>query len=219
MKIGSYGDIIFEVSDKKAQTFKDFERSGSARWNDHEIIGMKSKSEFSGPGLDDLSITILLKAELGVNPIKQIEKLRAMKDGGKVAPFIVGDKPISKNYWSIQQMSESHKVIDSKGNTMSAEVSLSLKEYVIKIKKKKAKTSKNKTKSASSSTKKKTLGKIEITVKSVHIRSGASTSAKGIGYAYKGDTLTVYSEKNGWYSLGKGKYITASSKYSTLKKG
>lgn len=218
-QIGSYGGVIFTVSHKKTLTFKDFERTGAARWNDHEIIGMKPKSEFSGSGLDDISITILLKAELGINPIKQIEKLRIMKDTGKVAPFIIGGKPISKNYWSIQQMVESHKVIDNKGNILSSEVTLNLKEYVIKIKKKKPKTSNKKAKIASSSKNKKTLGKMTITVKSVHIRSGPSTSAKVIGYAFNGDTLIVLSEKNGWYSLGKGKYITANSKYSTLKKG
>ncbi|WP_441344725.1 SH3 domain-containing protein [Pseudomonas sp. FW305-BF6] len=51
------------------------------------------------------------------------------------------------------------------------------------------------------------------------MRSGPSASAKVVGYVYKGDTLTVLSVKNGWYSLGQGKYITANSAYSDLKKG
>ncbi|MEK3976050.1 SH3 domain-containing protein [Psychrobacillus sp. FSL K6-1267] len=58
-----------------------------------------------------------------------------------------------------------------------------------------------------------------ITVKSVHIRSGPSASAKVLGYAFKGQKLDVKSLKNGWYSLGQGKYITANSAYSSLKKG
>lgn len=219
-KIGSYGDIVFEVSKKKTQTFNEFEREGSTRWNDHEIINLKPISEFNGPNLDEISITITLKAELGINPVKQIEKLRAMKDKGKAAPFIIGGKTISKNNWVIDRMTESHKVIDNKGNTLTAEVTLSLREYVIKPKKKKKTVSKKKASSAStSSKKKKTLGKIKIIVKSVHIRSSPSTSGKVLGYAFNGDTLTVYSVKNGWYSLGKGKYITANSKYSTLEKG
>jgi phage protein U len=217
-KIGSFGEIVFEVSPKKTQTFNDFERSGSARWNDHEIIGQKPKSEFSGPGLEEISYVILLKVELGIDPIKQIEKLRKMRDTGKVAPLIIGGKPVSQNYWSIQQLRESHKTVDSKGNILIAEVNVSLKEYYVKQKKiKNIKT--NSTTNSSSSSNGKSLGRITIKAKSVNIRSGPSSTSKAIGYAYKGNILTVQSEKNGWYSLGQGKYITSSSEYSTLKKG
>lgn len=218
-KIGSFGDIVFEVSNKRTQTFKEFERSGTARWNDHEIIRKKPKSEFSGPGLEEISMTILLKAELGINPNKQLEKLRKMRDTGKVAPFIMGGKPISQNYWSIQQLNESYKTVDSKGNILVAEVTMSLKEYYMKQNKTVLKKTTVAPKNKATTTNKKTLGKMTITVKSVNIRSEPSTSSKVIGYAYQGDTFTVYSEKNGWYSLGQGKYITSSSSYSTLKKG
>lgn len=217
-KIGSYGDVVFEVSTKKTKTFKDFERSGSARWNDHEIIGKKPKSEFAGPGLEEINFTILFKVELGVNPLKEIEKLRMMKDTGKVASFIIGGKPISQNYWSIQQTSESYKVVDNKGNILAAEVSVDLKEYYVKPQKAKRKK-KPTSKATTSTSSKKKLGKITIKVKSVNIRSGPSTSYKVLGYAFKGKTLTVYSEKNGWYSLGNGKYISSNLAYSTLKKG
>jgi phage protein U len=218
-KIGSFGDIVFEVSNKKTLTPKDFDRNGSARWNDHEIIGHKPKSEFSGPGLEEVSFTLILKAELGINPTKQLEKLRKMRDTGKVAPFIIGGKPISQNYWSIQQLSESYKTIDNEGNILSAEVNVSLKEYYVKKKKATSQKVAPVKKTSAAPSKNKTLGKVTITVKSINIRSGPSTSSKVIGFAYKGDTFTTLSEKNGWYSLGQGKYITSSSQYSTLKKG
>jgi phage protein U len=215
-KIGSYGNVVFEVSSKRTKTFKDFERSGSARWDDHEIIGKKPKSEFVGPDLEEISFTILFKAELGINPEKELAKLRSMRDSGKAASFIVGGKPISKNYWSVQQLSESHKAVDHKGNILEAEVSVDLKEYYVKPKSRKP-TKKPPTKKPP--TKKKPLGKITIKVKVVNIRSGPSTKYKILGRAYKGKTYTVYSLKNGWYSLGNGKYIIANSAYSTFKKG
>lgn len=217
-KIGSFGEIVFEVSPKKTLTFSEFQRSGSARWNEHEIIGLKPKSEFNGPGLEEISFTILLKAELGVNPSKQLTKLRNMRDTGKVSSFVIGGKPISNNYWSIQQLSESHKVVDNKGNILVAEVSITLKEYVIKKSTTSTKATTKSVKTTTPSTKK-TLGKITIKVKSVHIRSGPGISYKVLGYTFNQDTLTVYSENNGWYSLGQGRYITANSAYSTLKKG
>lgn len=218
-KIGSFGEIVFEVSPKKTKTFSDFERSGSARWIDHEIIGQKPKSEFNGSNLEEISFTILFSASLGIHPEKELKKLRKAKDTGKVAPFISGGKPISENYWSIQEIREAHKTIDNMGNTLLVEVTIDLKEYVVKKKKPAKKTMKSVKKTTTTASNKKTLGKMTITVKSVHIRSGPSASAKVVGYAFKGDSLTVYSVKNGWYSLGQGKYITASSAYSTLKKG
>ncbi|KYD02630.1 hypothetical protein B4102_0224 [Heyndrickxia sporothermodurans] len=217
-KIGSFGDIVFETSTKKKLTFNEFERSGSARWNDHEIIGQKPKSEFSGPGLDEINITILLRAELGINPKKQLDKMRSMKDKGTAKSFVLGGKAISSNYWVIQQLVESYKTVDNRGNILTSEVTLSLKEYVIN--KKKAPKKKPKKKSTTTSKKKKkTLGVITIKVKSVHIRSGPGTKYKVLGYAFNKNKLTVYSKKNGWYSLGKGRYITANSAYSTFKKG
>lgn len=199
-------------------TFNNFERNGTARWSDHELIQNKSRSQFEAPGLEEVTYTVLLKAELGINPLKQIEKLREMKDTGKTAQMLIGRKPISQNQWSIQSMRERYNTIDNQGNILSAEVDLSLKEYVIKKKATKSKKPAPKTSSTPSKAKK-ALGKITIKVKSVHIRSGPTTSAKVVGYAYKGNTLPVYSMGNGWYSLGQGKYITANAAYSTLKKG
>ncbi|CDX01306.1 Phage P2 GpU [Desulfitobacterium hafniense] len=135
-KIGSFGDVVFEVSEKKTLTFTNFERKGSARWSDHEVLNYKPISEFMGPSLEEINFTILLKAELGTNPLKELERLRDMRDTGKVASLVIGEKPISQNQWSIQQLNESYKKIDSKGNVLSVEVNLTLKEYYTKKKNK-----------------------------------------------------------------------------------
>ncbi|MEK3976051.1 phage tail protein [Psychrobacillus sp. FSL K6-1267] len=134
-KIGSLGGIVFEVSSKKNYTFKDFSRSGSARWNEHEIIASKPISEFLGADLEEITFTIILKAEFGVNPLKQLEIMRKIRDTGKTAPFVLGGKPLSINHWSIRQISETHKTVDNKGNVLNVEATLTLKEYVIRKKK------------------------------------------------------------------------------------
>lgn len=219
-KIGSYAGIIFEVSDKKILTFDKFERTTEPRWNEHRVLHNKPLSEFEGPGADDISITILLKAEFGVHPEKQMAKIREVARKGRHFPFVIGGKPISSNNWFIKKAIEQHKNIDSLGNVMQIEVQLDLHEYPKIIVATKKKTVSNVKKASTTSSKaKKTLGKITITVKSVNIRSGPGTNNKVLGYAFKNDQLTVYSVKNGWYSLGGGKYITADSKYSNLKKG
>lgn len=216
-KIGSFGDVIFEVSQKKILTFKELEMKSSAKWDEHSIHRNKAKLEFDGPGLIDLNYTILLRAEQGINPMKEIAKLERIKNKGEAHLFILGQKPLAPNKFVIVDTSVDLKNIDQKGNILSAEVTLSLKEYV-ESKSTVKKTTTNTQKKTTTSNKK-SLGTITITVKSVHIRNGPGVNNKVLGYATNGQKLTVYEVKNGWYSLGGGKYITASSSYSTLKKG
>ncbi|WKT76945.1 phage tail protein [Lysinibacillus fusiformis] len=216
-KIGSFGDVIFEVSQKKTLTFNDLEMKSSAKWDEHSIHRNKAKLEFDGPGLIDLSYSLLLRAELGINPMKEIAKLDRMKNKGEAHLFILGQKPIAPNKFVITDSSAGLKNIDQKGNVLSAEVTLSLKEYVDSKSQVKKTTTNTQKKAATGN--KKSLGTITITVKSVHIRNGPSVNNKVLGYAMNGQKLTVYEEKNGWYSLGGGKYITASNLYSALKKG
>lgn len=215
--IGSFGDVIFEVSTNKLLTFNDLEKKSSAKWNEHDIQGNKAKLEFNGPGLIDISYRLLLRAEHGINPLKEIAKLEGMQNKGEAHHFILGQKPIAPNKFVIADVSSGLRNIDPNGNVFSAEVTVSLKEYVdSKVPVKKTTTNTQK-KTATSN--KKSLGTMTITVKSVHIRNGPSIKHKVLGYAMENQKFTVYEEKNGWYSLGGGKYITASNSYSTLKKG
>ncbi len=215
--IGSFGDVIFEVTTDKILTFNDLEKKSSAKWNEHDIQGNKAKLEFNGPGLIDASYSLLLRAEQGINPLKEIAKLERMQNKGEAYHFILGQKPIAPNKFVITDITSGLRKIDQMGNVLSAEVTVSLKEYVesrVLIKKTTANTQQKAT-----SSNKKSLGTMTITVKSVHIRNGPSVKHKVLGYAMKDQKFIVYEEKNGWYSLGGGKYITASNSYSTLKKG
>ncbi|BAQ11439.1 p2 family protein [Bacillus sp. OxB-1] len=216
--IGSYGEVVFEVSPKKMLSFSELEKNNRSRWAEHEIQGQKAKLEFEGAGLDDLKYKLLLRAENGINPMKEMAKLEKMNDRGMAAHFILGNKPIAPNKFVITELSEALKNIDQLGNILSAEVTVSLKEYVegkVQVKK----TTSNTKLAPSTVSSKPKVGTMTITVKSVHIRSGPGANHKIIGYAMKGDKFTVLDEKNGWYSLGGGKYITASGQYSSLKKG
>lgn len=216
--IGSFGDVIFEVSKDKMLTFNDLEKKSSGRWNEHSIAGNKAKLEFDGPGLADLNYNILLRAEHGINPMKQVSRLERMQNRGEAHHFILGQKPIMINKLVVMDLTEKLRNIDQQGNVFTIEVTVSLKEYV-ESKTPVKKTTTNGKQTAAAGNSKKTLGTITITVKSVHIRSGPGTKNKVLGYAMKNDKLTVYEEKNGWYSLGGGKYITSNKSYSTLKKG
>lgn len=218
--IGSYAGIVFEINDLKNVTYSDFKRETIPRWDTHDILQNKPLPEFRGPGVDEISLQIKFRADFGVDPEKEMAKLREFARKGHTSLFIRGNQPISVNHWVITKATEVHKVIDNKGNVISMDVELSLMEYPKSDIQSSKKTIKPpQVKIASSNSSLKPIGKMIITVKSVHIRSGPGVNYKVLGYAFKGDTLTVYGEKNGWYSLGGGKYITANNKYSKFVKG
>lgn len=214
--IGSYGDVTFEVSSDKILSFGELDKSNRPRWSEHAILNNKAKLEFEGPGLTELSYTILLRAENQVNPAKELLKLKRMADGGKAAHFLLGSKPITDDPLVITELSEGIKRVDSYGNIFSVEVRLNLKEYVIEKTEEKKTISSVRPPAAPSN---RNLGVLTITTKSVHIRSGPGVNHKVVGYAMKGDKLTVTAVKNGWYALGGGRYMTANGAYSSLKKG
>ena len=74
--IGTLGrKIIFEVSDNRVLTFESMSREVSGRWTKHEVLGVKPKSEFLGPGCQTVNMTIHLSAALGVKPRRILDKI------------------------------------------------------------------------------------------------------------------------------------------------
>lgn len=129
MYVGYMGDIPFIASDKYLLTPSETSRAISSRWADHELIGQKPVSQFVGANLEELSFKITLSAEHGVNPKLQIEKLKNLVDTGTVFPVILGDSPISENYWRLESFSVDDSYYTATGHLMQTEVSVKLKEY------------------------------------------------------------------------------------------
>ncbi|MCE4044551.1 phage tail protein [Lysinibacillus fusiformis] len=218
--IGTFGDLVFEVSRDKVHTFDNLNRTTEARYTKHAIKHQKPIMEFDGPEVDPITFDMVLRADLGVNPIKELDKWRDYVRKGKRAVLIIGNRPFSNNAFVITKINETYKNIDNRGNVLSIEATVDMMEYPITIKTTKKttqNTAKKATASNSSNTAKKKSGTITITVQSVNIRNGPGTSYKILGIASKNNTLTVYEKKGDWYHLGSGKYITASTKYSTFK--
>lgn len=129
-QIGSFGSVVFEVSDDYIRTFDDYSRKASARLAVHDIIGQKPVIEFLGPGLGELSFTVSLYAFYGVNPKDEADALRDMCESGETAFFIVNGAPVSENKWLLESVDEKAKRYDGRGNIIVSTLSLTLKEYV-----------------------------------------------------------------------------------------
>lgn len=131
MAIGSLGKTItFEVSDKKVLTFTNLSRTVKGRWTQHNIVESKPKSEFLGPDLDGITFKISLSAMHGVKPRKTLEKIEKAVQKGTVMNFVVGGKKVGGNSWVITAVSEAWNCVYSKGEIVTADVTLTLQEYV-----------------------------------------------------------------------------------------
>lgn len=129
--LGTLGDITFRVSAyNDIYTFDDFSLNASSRTAQHDIIGEKALTEYLGPGLQEVSMKIKLCAQWGVNPVNEAEKLIDYCESGTILTFTAGGRKVGKNKWLITSVGETVKYYDNAGNILSAELAISMKEYV-----------------------------------------------------------------------------------------
>lgn len=117
------------MSAKKIRTFDDFKRKTSAKFAEHEIVGLKSKLEFVAPGLDEISFQVIFSAFHGLNPLKETDQLREIVQKGEYNALVIGGKVLGN--FIIDSISESWKHVDNLGNVLYIAVDLSLKEYIV----------------------------------------------------------------------------------------
>ncbi len=131
--VGSFGSVVFEVSSQKVRTFTGFTRGGSGRWSDHEVVNLKPLSEFAGPGLEEISFSVRLDVQHGVIPRDELANLREIRDTGRAEILIIGGEPVTWNLWTLQSIQENHKTHTGDGKLAQADVSLTLKEYIVGV--------------------------------------------------------------------------------------
>lgn len=214
--LGSFIGVVFEVSNKRINTFNNFTRSGDASYEKHNIKGSKPLLEFDGDDIETATFDIKLSKSLGVNPLNELEKWKVARRRGYRGIFLIGKKPISANTYVISKITENHTTYDANGDVVTIELSIEIMEYPEPTLAAKMKA-KVKPKNSTAPAAKKQKGTVTITVKSVHIRNGPGVKNKVIGYAMRNDSYKVYGTKNGWYDLGGGKYMTGDKAYSKYK--
>ena len=127
--MAKWGGITFKVNANKTLTFHDMKRSYSGKWEEHPIIGKRPKLEFKGPGMDEITIEVILDAELGVKPRSVMKKFREAAKKGKVAYFYVGGKKVAKYKFYLESGTEHWKEIWNKGELVRSTAELTFKEY------------------------------------------------------------------------------------------
>lgn len=129
MFVGSFGELVFEVSSYKVLTFRDFKREGGAKYATHEVIGNPPMLEFLHREPEKLSLEIDLVADLGVSPEEEIQRISDMCNNGEANYLIFGGQVYGDCEWVIESYSESVKYFGADGETIASKVSLKLTEY------------------------------------------------------------------------------------------
>ena len=127
--MAKWGNITFKVNSGKVFSFKNMKRSYSAKWAAHEIIGKRPKMEFQGPQMDEITLEVILDAELGVKPRATMKKFRSAAKNGSVAYFYVGGKKVAKHKFYIASGTENWAEIWNKGELVRATASITFGEY------------------------------------------------------------------------------------------
>lgn len=128
-KIGTLGEIIFSVSDRKVQTFDDLSIETGAKYYTHDRHLNKPLLEFGGMENDKLSFTMYHSVFLGVNPEKQIKKIDEYMKNGEVLTLIIGGKKFGGK-WVITKHGKDYRKFDRKGKLLAVESKVNLEEYV-----------------------------------------------------------------------------------------
>lgn len=128
MAIGTFGDLIFEVSDKKILTPSSFTRSGGAVWADHPMIYKKPKREFMRSEIRGTELELKLNAMHGVKPWDTIRTMYKYMENGKSFAFVVGGKPMANYKMCIVSVSDTWDEVLNEGELIKATVSVRFEE-------------------------------------------------------------------------------------------
>lgn len=128
MRTGSLGDVIFEASSNRVITPSGVSLSHEARYEDHEVQGTQPRPEFLAPNLGGCTLSMILRRDLGVDPVAETEKLKTYMDKGEVLLLVIAGKNLGK--WTIRKMDQSwRQMLKGAVGPLSLTLNVELKEY------------------------------------------------------------------------------------------
>jgi hypothetical protein len=126
--VGSFGQVVFQVSEAWLAQVKGVQRKTAARVEEHQVSGAKPRLEFIAPELDETSFTVFWHRAFGVNPRTEIRKLRELCTLGAAQLLILGGENFGR--YLLTEVSEKWLHSGPGGGPIVAEAALTVKEYV-----------------------------------------------------------------------------------------
>lgn len=130
--LGSFGKIVFRVSQDNLLTPSQVGVTVAARHKKHSRIGAVDITEFETRQLKKISLPIKLYRDL-CNINTTIRELTRICETGEHYPLILARKKIGDHNFSITNFTYSYSKSDSIGAPLIVDINLSLEEYIEKI--------------------------------------------------------------------------------------
>ncbi len=130
MKVGTLGDIAFEVSDTAIRTIRDWSWKGASSYATHSRHLNKGLVEYTGSEPDTISFTMRVGRHLGYDPNTVITKLRQYEVKGIAVKFVLGIQTYGHYRWIVDSHTVKGEIYDKKGNVLGVDITVTLKEYL-----------------------------------------------------------------------------------------
>lgn len=130
--LGSFGKVVFRVSENNVLTPKDYKITEGHKTNKHERLSAEEITEFKNRELKKISMEIKLVYSL-VNIKSTLRELSRITEEGENYPLILGRTQIGKNNFRLSSFSQEIKKTDGMGNPLIVNCSLSFEEYIQNI--------------------------------------------------------------------------------------
>lgn len=128
-RIGSFGSLVFSVSDRTVRTFDGMNWDFSANYATHDRHIKEDLLEYMGPEIETISFSMIFSVFLGVNPLSEVEKLRRMVREGSAERLVIGGSVYGSYKWVMQKGTIDMQRFDKQGNLLAAKAKVTLKEY------------------------------------------------------------------------------------------
>lgn len=128
MEVGSLGALVFKVSSDCVLTPGRIGRERAARYEEHKVLGGMPRLEFLSSELQSFKLDIRMSISLGFVPQTGLDALDEWCREGKAQRLILGGK--NKGMFAIKGISEAWGQSYKDGRLMSADVSITLQEYI-----------------------------------------------------------------------------------------
>lgn len=126
--VGSFGPVVFSVSEERVYLINDVTREVAARVEEHKVTGGKPRLEFLAPELNESKFNIFLNANFGVSPLMELERLEEMCHEGRPARLILGGRNLGRNL--LLKISEEWRRSLADGRVIIAAAGVTFKEYL-----------------------------------------------------------------------------------------
>lgn len=128
-KIGSFGNLVFSVSENTVKTFDNISWKTSAKYATHDRHIIADVQEFLGPEPGSISFTMAFSVFHGTNPLSEVMKLNEMVNSGIAERLVIGGRVYGSYKWVISGVSSELKQYDNKGGCWAATAQVTMKEY------------------------------------------------------------------------------------------